>query len=67
MGTLNSDTRSAFVPVRTACKMLKVTKQRIYQLLKEGKINGHQSDGTWLISVVSIQSRLAYLKSQEEY
>lgn len=64
MVTLNQEARGAYVPVGTARKLLNVSKQRIYQLLADGKLNGYQQDGTWLIRLVSIHQRLSYLKSQ---
>jgi hypothetical protein len=64
MVTLSQEARTAYVPVGTARKMLNVSRQRIYQLLTDGKLNGYQQDGTWLVRLISIHSRIAYLKNQ---
>jgi len=52
------------VPTPTACKMLRVSKQRVYQLEKAGCIIGRVQDGTWLWSVRSIEARMALLLSE---
>jgi len=59
---LSFDALPAWVPTSTACKMLRVSKQRIYQLEKAGCIIGRVQDGTWLWSVRSIEARIALLQ-----
>jgi hypothetical protein len=44
--------------------MLRVSKQRVYQLEKAGCIIGRVQDGTWLWSVRSIEARMALLLSE---
>jgi len=46
-----------WVPVRTAGKLLRVSKQRIHQLLRSGKLSGQVLDGVHLVSMQSIAAR----------
>lgn len=63
-GTLNCEGLPSFVPTMTAARMLKVSKQRVYQLIKEGAIVAQQCDGTWMVNVRSIQARIALLAAE---
>lgn len=56
--------RPALVPVATVRKMLRVSKQRVYQLLGEGKLSGYQQDGVWLVSARTVEARLALLEKE---
>lgn len=51
-----------WIPASRAAKLLKVSRQRIYQLLRDGLISGQQVDRTWLISARSVDARLALLR-----
>jgi hypothetical protein len=51
--------RSAWVSMATARRMLGLTRQRIYQLITEGKLIGIQTDGQWLINRRSCLDRAA--------
>lgn len=53
--------QTASVPVSYAARMLGVRRQRVYQLLAEGKVGGRQVGGTWFVSLVSVKSRMAML------
>jgi hypothetical protein len=65
-GTLNLGSLPAWVPTPTAAKMLRVSKQRVYQLEAAGAIIGRRQDGTWLWSVRSLEARIALLRSEGE-
>ena len=54
----------AWVPVRTAAHMLGVSRQRVYQLLDDGKLMGRDIDGTILVSQRSIEGRIALLERE---
>jgi len=58
--------RLAYVPVATACRMLRVSRQRVYQLLDAGRLSGHQVDGTWMVLLRSVQARLALLREEDD-
>jgi hypothetical protein len=60
-GILSCEVLPSWVPTSTAAKMLRVSKQRVYQLQAAGCIIGRQEDGTWLWSVRSIEARIALL------
>lgn len=53
------DEQTSFVPVKYAARMLGVRRQRVYQLLAEGKIGGKRVEGTWFVSLVSVKSRMS--------
>lgn len=55
-----------WVPTATAMRMLKVSKQRVYQLRKAGLLRAVVIDGTIMISLQSIEERIVWLKHQEE-
>lgn len=55
-----------WVPTATAMRMLKVTKQRVYQLRKAGLVRSVVIDGTIMISLQSIEERIVWLRHQEE-
>jgi len=61
MGTLKYSLGVAWVPVRTAASSLGCSRQRIYALCQEGKLMMQSIDGTVLVSVQSIDGRLAML------
>jgi hypothetical protein len=66
VGISKSEANIAWVPVATACRMLRISRQRIYQLLSEGKISGRMCDRVWLINQTSIDSRIALLERESE-
>jgi archaeosine-15-forming tRNA-guanine transglycosylase len=43
-----------WVPVATAVRMLKVTKQRVHELMAEGRLRNVTMDGTRLVSLRSL-------------
>lgn len=61
---LKSEPVTSWIPVHAAARRLKVTRQRVYQLVAEGLIHGHKVDRTWLISNRSVEARVALLRSE---
>jgi predicted DNA-binding protein (UPF0251 family) len=58
----------AYVSSKTCGRMLGVSRQRVQQLLSEGKLSGCVVDGRWVISSRSVEARMALLKQEaEEY
>jgi len=55
-----------WLPMAAARVLLRVSRQRIYQLLGISELSGMQVNGTWLISLRSIEARIALLRKQEE-
>jgi hypothetical protein len=47
-----------WVPAGTAARLLSVSRQRVYVLCDQGKLQAQDMDGTVLISLVSIRNRL---------
>jgi len=56
----------AYVTTGTAGKMLGVSRQRIHQLLSEGKLSAVMCDGRHMVSARSIEARLALLEQEAE-
>jgi len=48
-----------WVPAATAARMLCVSRQRIYVLCDQGKLQAQDMDGTVLVSLGSIKNRLS--------
>lgn len=53
------------MPVSEAAVALKVSRQRIYQLVEAGLLVGRKYNTTWLISVGSVEARIALLGAEE--
>jgi len=51
-----------WVPVRTAAKLLSCSRQRVHQLIQEGKLVAREMDGTVLVNQQSIEARAALLQ-----
>ncbi len=64
MDILRSGEALRWIPVGVATEMLRVSRQRVYQLLESGALQGQQIGGHWLISTRSIQSRIALLERE---
>lgn len=47
-----------FVPVSVAALRLRVTVQRVYQLIEEGKLQADKCGSTWLVHTSSVESRI---------
>ena len=61
MHTLSFSRGIGWIPVRTAASILGCSRQRVYKLSEEGKLMTQSIDGTVLVSVQSIEGRLAML------
>lgn len=64
MGTLRFDFETSWVSVTAAAGQLKVSRQRVYQLIKSGGVNGRRSGRTWLVSQRSVTARVELLRSE---
>jgi hypothetical protein len=47
-----------WLPVQTAAKMLKVSRQRVYVLVQEGKLASRVVDGVVLVGLDAILARV---------
>lgn len=54
-----------WIPVSAAAKSLKVSRQRIYQLVGEGVLVAVKVDRTWLVSARSVSSRVGQMELEE--
>jgi excisionase family DNA binding protein len=59
-----SEMRTHWLPVSAAAKRLRVSRQRVYQLLRDGLITGTRVDRTWFVSTRSVEARVALLRSE---
>ena len=64
MGTLKFDFETSWVSVAAAAVELKVSRQRVYQLIAAGAIVARKSGETWLVSQRSVEARKALLRSE---
>lgn len=58
--------RTSWIPVSGVARLLKVSRQRVYQLIGAGAIVARQVDRTWLVSYRSVESRMAMLRAESE-
>lgn len=56
-----------WLPVSEAAIMLKVTRQRVYQLIEMGDLVGRKYGKTWLVSQSSVRDRLTRLRREAMY
>ena len=59
-----SEPMVAWMPVSAAAVELKVTPQRVYQLIDEGLVRGIKVGKTWFVSCRSVQARITMLRSE---
>lgn len=69
---LNDVSRFNWIPARTAAKMCGVSRQRIYQLINEGKLAAVTMDGTYFVSRATVEARIisqsqGKIKSKSSY
>ena len=64
MHTSSDEAQSSWSPVSAAARVLKVSRQRVYQLLRDGLISGRKIDRSWLVSARSVAARLALLAAE---
>lgn len=58
----SSGIETPWCTMATACRMLGVSRTRVYQLLQEGKLVGRFEDKRWLISRRSLLDRIGQLR-----
>lgn len=61
MGTLKYDGDIRWIPVRAAAAALRVSRQRVYQLIDQGAVVSMTVNGTVLVSQRSVEGRIALL------
>ncbi len=66
MDTSSVEGRTSWIPVSGAARLLKVSPQRVYQLIAAGAIVARQCDRTWLVNYRSVESRIAVLAAESE-
>ena len=64
MGTLRYDGDVRWIPVSAAAKMLRVSRQRVYQLIANGSLVWMKVDASVLVSHRSVEARVALLQSE---
>jgi len=61
---LDAAPATSWIPVSGAAELLKVSRQRVYQLIQSGAIVARQVGRTWLVSHRSVESRIALLLAE---
>jgi len=61
-----SISQGMWIPVRTASKMLGVSRQRIYELIKLGGLAWCKMDGTVLVGRNSVETRMEQRRLKNE-
>ena len=61
---LDSAAATSWIPVWGAAKLLKVSRQRVYQLIQSGGIVARRVGRTWLVSHRSVEARMALLLAE---
>ncbi len=54
-----------YVPVRSAATMLRVSVQRVHQLIGRDRLIARRIDRTWLVSMRSIKQRLLEMEERK--
>jgi hypothetical protein len=53
-----------WIPVSQACRILRVSRQRVYQLINAGELVGRKLENTWLVSQFSVNDRKERLSAE---
>ncbi len=53
-----------WLPVTEAARLLKVTRQRVYQLIDQGELAGRKVGSTWMVSASSVRDRNTRLQKE---
>ena len=61
---MRTTTDVRWVAVAAAAEELRVSSTRVRQLIRSGGLAAQKSCGTWLVSVTSIEARLAKLEKE---
>lgn len=64
MDTLKLDFEPSWMSVAAAAEKLRVSPQRVGQLIKSGALVGRKSRHTWLVSTRSVEGRVQLLLSE---
>jgi len=64
MDISRSEAVVAWIPVSEGAKLLRVSRQRVYQLLEEGKLYGIKRERTWFVNARSVAGRIALLTKE---
>jgi hypothetical protein len=59
-----ADDMMPYVSVAAAAKILRVTPQRVYQLLESGALAGKRSGETRMVGIGSVKARIAKLEAR---
>lgn len=54
-----------WIPARSAAKMLGISRQRVYQLINEGKLAAAVLDGTYFVSRATVETRIIAQRNQQ--
>jgi len=66
MDTSKSEVRIAWIPTSEAGRMLRVSRQRVQQLIESGGLHAMKLGRQWLVSRRSVESRIALLREEDE-
>lgn len=58
------DGQVAWIPAGEAAAMLKVSRQRVYQLIEQGSVMAIKRGPTWLVNHRSVMARIALLMKE---
>jgi len=64
MGTLRFEDQTSWISTREAARRLKVSRQRVGQLIASGAVVARRSGVIWLVSGRSVEARIALLRSE---
>jgi len=56
----------AYVPAKTAARMLEVTVQRVYQLCASGSLGSIRVDGFLMVRVQSVNARISAMEDRRD-
>lgn len=62
---LRASDSTPWIVTATACRLLGISRQRLYQLQSEGKLVGRQMDSRWVWNRNSVEARAGQLALPE--
>jgi hypothetical protein len=65
MGSFGGVADIRWIPASTAAKMLKVTRQRVYTLVRLGQVSAVKLDGHTMVSMRSVEDRIERMRRDE--
>jgi excisionase family DNA binding protein len=57
----------SWIPVKEAAKLLRVSRQRVYQLVEQGKLMAVKREKTVFVNARSVSGRIALLQKEAGY